>query len=250
MNPDTIDETRRERWCERAGELAGEFSKRLSHWEGAAGALAFYRASGRRDEADALERRYLEGFSHLQTIRDHSFLETHDPASLEHLCEGGEGNSFTRHIYALSLFEDGNRTAAEKVMDAALKRSKLNSDALVSAIEILTLMKEFDRARDLAVDYLAEGGGWDYWEWSIHILKYYAGDWNEQKLLDAAGPFNSQVCYARHNIGVSYLARGNVEKAREHFRAVIDTGRIGWGAYQRSRVYLKRLDEDRNWLQD
>jgi tetratricopeptide (TPR) repeat protein len=148
----------------------------------------------------------------------------------------------------LALFERVDREQALEVLDETLERSKRNSDALVSAVEILQLMGQSDRSQELAREYLEARKGLDLWEWSFLILEYLAGYKTEEELLELAHPFHSQVCYARYIVGSSHRARGNREKAKEHFQAVLDTGRIGWGAYERSKVYLKRLEENPNWL--
>jgi tetratricopeptide (TPR) repeat protein len=241
-----VDEIHRNEWRNYAQELADHFASRLSTWNGAAHALAFYRATKQDTLADALEARIEKEFAHLQPIRDAKWFETRDYESFER--ELSTANPFTKHLYALALFERGDREQALEVLDETLERSKQNSDALVSAVEILQLIGEFDRSRELAREYLEAGKGLDLWEWTVFVLEYLAGDKSEEELRELAHPFHSLVCFSRHLVGSSHRARGDRETAKEHFQAVLDTGRIGWGAYERSKVYLKRLEQNPNWL--
>ena len=111
-------------------------------------------------------------------------------------------NSFTKHLYALALYERGETERASEVIKESLERSKLNADALVSAVETLQLMKQLDESRKLAKDYLTNGSGWDCLELSIYVLKYFAGDIGEEELLKFAYPFHSSVCHIEHMVGV------------------------------------------------
>jgi hypothetical protein len=108
-------------------------------------------------------------------------------------------------------------------------------------------MKEFDKCEQLANKYIQAEESWDFWEWSVLVLKYYAGELDEQDLLELAYPFHSQLCFARYVVGVSHLAKGDQESAKKHFEAVRETGRIGWGAFAGAKVFLKRLEENPNW---
>jgi hypothetical protein len=135
-----------------------------------------------------------------------------------------------------------------EMIEETLERCKRNSDALASAIEVLQLMGESHRSRELAREYLQASQGWNLWEWSLFGLEYFAGEKTEEELLTMARPFHSPVCYARYVVGSTHLAQGDRETAKEHFQAVLDTGRIGWASYERSKVYLKRLEENPNWL--
>ena len=245
-SPDRVNDVQREEWRSHAEALAAEFAHRLSDWEGAAQALAFYRSTGQTTEADSLEAQIETKFADIQPIRDGMWFENRDLTRLEK--ELPTANSFTKHLYALALYERGETERALKVVQESLDQSKLNADALVSAVETLQLMKQFDASRNLAKDYLTSGTGWDCLELSIYVLKYFAGDLSEQELLEYAHPFHTSMCHMEHMVGVWHLARGDREAARKHLEASVATGRIGWGSYARAKAYLKRMDENPRWL--
>lgn len=208
----------------------------------------FYRGIGQTKVADERETQLESKFSNLQPIRDDVWFEKRDLQQFQR--EIATANSFTKHMYALALHERGETKKALDVIKESLERSKLNADALVSAVETLQLMKQFDESRKLAKDYLTKGSGWDCLEMSIYVPKYFAGDIGERELLEYAYPFHSSVCHIEHMVGVSQLARGDREAARKHLEASVATGRIGWGSYARAKAYLKRMDENPQWLGD
>jgi tetratricopeptide (TPR) repeat protein len=247
--PDKVSEVRRDEWRSKAEELAAEYARQPSYWEGSANALAFYRSTGQTKVADSLETQIENTFAEsLQPIRDGVWFEKRDLRRFER--EIATANSFTKHLYALLLYEQGQTQKALDVVKESLEKSKLQADALVSAVETLQLMKQFEESRKLAEDYLASGSGWDCLELSIYVLKYFAGDIDEEELLEFAYPFHSSVCHTEHMVGVWHLARGNREEARKHLKASVATGRIGWGSYARAKAYLNRMKEDSRWLEN
>lgn len=244
--PDKVDDARREAWRTSADDLASELSMNLSSWDGAATALAYYRATKQNATADDLESRIEVRFADLQPIRDMNWFVSRNYSQFQAAVAEG-ASVFTKHIFALALFEKGDLQAARTLIDETLTESMKSADAIASAIEVLQLMGDFARAEELAKAYLSSQDSWEFWDWSTQAVKYHAGEVTEEQLLRSAHPFHEELCVARYNVGLWHLARGDQDVAKKQFEGVIETGRIGWGCYARAKAFLKRLEQNPRW---
>ena len=242
--PGTVDELSRTKWHRDAETLAAHFAKSLSDWDGAAGAVAFYRFAGEDRKSEELEGRIAEKFPELQTIQYAIWFQSRDRGAFK--CVRKEGNPFASRLHALLLFEDGDKVNGRKMMKEAIRQSENSSDALAEIVGMLEVMQDSDGAKKLADEYLRRPDRTDLWEWTVFALEFHTGQRQPEELLEMAGPFQTQVCIAEWHLGLSCLARGERDLAIEHFRKVRETGRVGWGSYENSKAFLNRL-EDRNW---
>jgi hypothetical protein len=81
----------------------------------------------------------------------------------------------------------------------------------------------------------------------LRCLRYQAGELSADKLLKEAGRSQWDQCLAHYSVAMTKLAEGDREGAQEHFDKVVKTRAFGWGAYQRSWVFLARLKNDPTW---
>ena len=90
------------------------------------------------------------------------------------------------------------------------------------------------------------------WPWTWHLLDYYAGDFEEDKLFELAGPFTHELCGVHYVIAMRLLLEGtDLDEAEYHFNKAIETHTVGHWAYHSAKVFVERLGDPawRKWLQ-
>ena len=81
----------------------------------------------------------------------------------------------------------------------------------------------------------------------LRILDYCRGNLPEEEFLRAEIGSRWHQCEAHFYVALDRLAQGDRAGAREHFEKALATGVFEFGAYQWSRLFLKRMDQDPNW---
>jgi hypothetical protein len=244
-NPEALSTAMVAQRRQEANRLAAKFSGTLSNWDGAAHALAYYRFTGQEQLADALERRIESKFSTMQTIRDGLLLQARDGEGFRRALDNAD-NPFTRQMFALLLFEQGKRQEAIDEIRTSIQRSENNLDILISAVATLETIGETE-LRDETIKRLRRPQAWDVWWWHNVLVEYLCHEIDEEQLAIAASPFGDLEATAQFVMGCRRLGARDYERAREHFQRVHKTGRIGWGAYLRSKAYLQRMEENDRW---
>src|SRR5437667_2775437 len=84
-------------------------------------------------------------------------------------------------------------------------------------------------------------------EWADRLLEYCCDLLSADNLLKAAGSSRWNRCEAHYYIGITKLAEGNRNVAREHFRNSVATRVSDFYEYDWSRAFLSRLERDPNW---
>ena len=84
-------------------------------------------------------------------------------------------------------------------------------------------------------------------EHDLRILDYCGGVISEEDLLKAEAGSRWNQCEAHFYVALDRLGQGDRAGAREHFRRVLATGVFRFNAYQLSRLFLKRMDQDPMW---
>ncbi len=80
----------------------------------------------------------------------------------------------------------------------------------------------------------------------IRVLDYNRGELAEVDFLQAANGAR-QRCLAHYHVALTYLADGDRENARRHFRACQDTQFVFAWEFEWSRAFLARLQADPKW---
>ena len=81
----------------------------------------------------------------------------------------------------------------------------------------------------------------DQWR---NILDYTCGDLSEDALLSELKDSRASLCQAQFIVGMTHLANGDRNKARDHFRASSDLKIINYIEDYMSRALLAQLDRD------
>ena len=84
-------------------------------------------------------------------------------------------------------------------------------------------------------------------EHCLRILEYCGGRISEEEFLKAEAGSRWNQCEAHFYVALDRLSQGDRAGAREHFQKALATGVFGFGEYQWSRLFLKRMDKDPNW---
>ena len=78
------------------------------------------------------------------------------------------------------------------------------------------------------------------------MAEYYAGELDEEEMLQRAGPLNNAKSMAHYAIAMKSLALGDRGKAKDHFQKTAQTGMVGAWNYHWAKAFLECL-EDPKW---
>jgi hypothetical protein len=81
----------------------------------------------------------------------------------------------------------------------------------------------------------------------LETLDYLCGFLSAEELLESAGTSRLRLCEVHFFIGLDRLAVGDRAAAAEHFRRSVGTHAFEYWEYDRSRIFLRRLEEDPTW---
>ena len=79
------------------------------------------------------------------------------------------------------------------------------------------------------------------------LLGYNRGGLQAEELLQKAGGSKWNECEANYFIALDFLGEGDRLGARRHFKKSVDTHVYHYFAYQWSRAFLTRMDNDSSW---
>ena len=81
----------------------------------------------------------------------------------------------------------------------------------------------------------------------LRILDYCGRALSEEEFLRAEAGSRWNQCESHFYVALDRLSQGDRAGAREHFQKALTTGVFGFGEYQWSRLFIKRMDQDPNW---
>ncbi len=84
-------------------------------------------------------------------------------------------------------------------------------------------------------------------EHCLRILDYCGGVIPAEEFLKTEGGSRWNQCEAHFYVALDRLSQGDRAGAREHFQKALGTGVYAGTAYQWSRLFLKRMEQDPKW---
>lgn len=158
-----------------------------------------------------------------------------------------EGNP--HRLLALAHFLadiDGRRGELEGLVDRILASDSM-TDAQFRALYVLALLGKSRELREHAIRLRqrARGrvGSWGEDE----ALRFFAGEWDEQRALEEVSTSILQECVMHYAIGMQRLAASDRAAARARFEQCIQTGAYIEFEYWWAKGYLARMERDPSW---
>jgi tetratricopeptide (TPR) repeat protein len=114
---------------------------------------------------------------------------------------------------------------------------------------LLRFLGEPDQARAACLEARRRVESRTQWmrEWHVSMFDYFDGTISEEAILLKAGPSKLRQCNAHFVIGLTRLAGGDRDGAREHFSAGVATRYIEHMDHDWSRAFLARMEKDPTW---
>jgi hypothetical protein len=122
-----------------------------------------------------------------------------------------------------------------------------------SALTALCLACTEDELEDCANSILGQFedenyGSDELWR-EADCIRYFAGQINEDELIQLAHNHRYTLAMFHCSIAFKSFARGERQRAREHFQLAVDTDTIGSSDYDIALAYLTRMKADETWPQ-
>jgi tetratricopeptide (TPR) repeat protein len=172
------------------------------------------------------------------------------------VCQGQDGRATqvsSNAAWAYVLLAVGQERKAEEAYQRVAQElpDRIGSVMVLYSHTVPLLMGNKARAREGFNRLQSEGPRLPRWRenWYHELLRYNCGDpkFAENELLAAAGESRWNQCEAHYFLGLNYLADGDREQAKRHFRLAEKTRVFFYFDYAWSRAFLKRLEEDPGW---
>ncbi len=118
---------------------------------------------------------------------------------------------------------------------------------LLEVLDIPLLLGRFDLAEDLIQRLCNSETLQRQWRWYLYPAQYFAGELDEEEMLQRAEPFCNARCMAHYAVAMKALALGDREKAKRHFEETAKTGMVGAWNYAWAKAFLECMGQDPTW---
>jgi len=205
--------------------------------------LSYLRITDESERADQFEARLLDGAMENLWVQAPLLFEQKQITRLKDILKTKHENPYAQMCLAFTLAEE-SEAGRQKALELFRETRDLSEVDRKHALFILLLLGMEKEAIQEGKRLLEEG--FARYQYKVRT-EYLVGRISEADFLSHAATIHYHDMYAQFSVGMKSLARGEKEKAREHFAKIRHTGSFGLWGYHWGNAFLARLEEDPNW---